>query len=92
MQFEQRLWRASSFHALGGIKAVDFREGGFGDDVLKGGGGNDHLRNFIFIQANIRNVDEREKYKRYGDRLCQREHTTTCTGNERASTLNKRAV
>jgi hypothetical protein len=30
--FEQRLWRASSFHAQGGVKAVDFREGGFGGD------------------------------------------------------------
>lgn len=32
LAFEQRLWRASSFHALGGVKAIDFREGGFGDD------------------------------------------------------------
>jgi hypothetical protein len=32
LQLEQRLWRASSFHALGGVRAVDFREGGFGDD------------------------------------------------------------
>jgi surface antigen Omp85-like protein len=30
--FEQRLWRASSFNAQAGVKAIDFREGGFGGD------------------------------------------------------------